>query len=205
MGSGIALAAVDLRFDPPPHFAMHERRLTRRALERWLDTGRRAVAGVADRSLLIADPGGMARIETVGTSIAATFGLAAGMALDGRDGLAAELRAACDLIAIEGRPLPFEANLVAIGGGIVLVRGIALPLVPGASAAATSDQVQAIISWRHLLSRSAAARLRREVGAALRTLDRTGQHPDPFAIAPQGTTADERPRTASTSRRSGTD
>jgi hypothetical protein len=179
-------ADIDLRFDLPPHFAVHERRLTRQALERWLDTGRRAVVGFADRSLLIADPGGMAHIETVGSAIVAAFGLAAGMALDGRDGLAAELCAACDLIAIDGRPLPFEANLVASGGGIVLVRGIALPLAPSASAASPGEQVQAIISWRYLLSRSAAARLRREVRAALRMAGRTGNRCDPFAPAPDG-------------------
>jgi hypothetical protein len=180
VGSGLALNGIDLRFDLPPHFVCNERRLTGRAMERWLDTGRRAVTGFSDRSIMIVDPGGMARIEVAGTAISAAFGLVAGMALDGRDGLAAELRAACDLIAIEPRPLPFETSLEAPGGGIILVRGIVLPLEPETPASASIEQVQAIVSWRHLLSRSAAARLRREVGAALCMVGVAGPRLDPF-------------------------
>lgn len=165
----------DLRFDLPPRFETVERRLASRALDRWRAGGRAFVAGFDDHSLVIADPGGMACIIAAGAGITATFGLAAGMHLDGRTGLAAEVRAACDLIAIDPQPLPFEASLAAEGRACILLRGVALPIGPAA------DPVQIVISWRELLDRAATSRLRREVGSALRSIRPATAHSDPFA------------------------
>ncbi|MFZ4690212.1 MAG: hypothetical protein ACOYLS_13315 [Polymorphobacter sp.] len=165
----------DLGFDLPPRFVVVERRMAGQALDRWNAAGGGPVAGFESNSLLIADPAELARIEQAGAAITATFGLAAGMALDGRDGLAAELRAACDLIAIDPRPVPFEASLSAPGRALVLVRGIALPVDgPGV------DRVQIVMNWREVLNRTATARLRRDLGVALRLVPTISAKIDPF-------------------------
>lgn len=174
MRSAMTLDHGDLRFDLPPHFAVVERRLSGQALDRWLAGGRQRVTGFADNSLVIADPFGAARVESVGTAVTATFGLAAGMVLGGK-GLAGEIRAACDLIAIDPQPQPFEASLEAPGRACILVRGIALP-IPGAD----PEIVQIVVNWRELLNRSATSRLRRELGAALRVLPPYTRADDPF-------------------------
>ncbi len=167
-------------FDLPPGFALHERRMAMRAHDRWIETGRKRVTGFENNSLIIADPGGSAVVEGVGAGLVAAFGLVVGMTLDGQNGIAIELRAACDLIAIQRRPLPFEADVFMPGGATILVRGIVLPLA-GPGQRSGEDRVQAIFNWRQLLTRGAAARLRREVGAALRMARPGGSARDPFA------------------------
>lgn len=162
-------------FDLPPHFPVTERRLAAQALAEWSNNRCRLVAGHDANTILVAEPDGLAIVTTVGDAIAATFGLLPGAALDGQGGLAAELRAACDLIAIDLKPVPFEANLPAPGRAGILVRGVALPIGP------RMETVQVILSWRELLDRSATRRLRREVGAALRNLPRKMPKIDPFS------------------------
>lgn len=173
MPSAAKARPIDPAFDPPPQFPALERRLAGLALDGWRENGGRLPPGFDDHSLVIADPAGRARIATAGAPVTATFGLAPGMALDGRDGLAAEIRAACDLIAIDPRPVPFEASLASPGRACILIRGIALPL--------DFDRVQVVVNWRELLNRSATTRLRREIGAALRSAAPLGTARDPFA------------------------
>lgn len=155
------------RFDAPPRFAMLERRLAGQALDAWLANGGRAVAGFADHSVMINDSDGGARIENIGAAVAAAFDLAAGQSLNGRAGLAGEMRAAIDLLDLHGAPVPFEASLNEPAGACVLVRGIALPL---RAARAGDDRVQIVVNWREVLNRVATARLRREIAAVLRFL-----------------------------------
>jgi hypothetical protein len=175
MRTAAALDWTAAGFDLPPHFPVTERRLAGRALELWSRNRHRLVPGHDDHSILITEPDGLAVITSAGAAISATFGLAPGMHLDGRSGLGAELRAACDLIAVDLRPVPFEASLTAAGQACILARGVALPIGP------RMETVQIIISWRELLDRSATRRLRREIGAALRFSARSGPQNDPFA------------------------
>jgi hypothetical protein len=162
-------------FDLPPHFPMTERRLAARALAQWAEDRHRLVPGHDANSIVIAEPDGHAVITSAGEPITATFGVHPGLHLDGQSGLAAELRAACDLIAIDLKPVPFEANLPAPGRAAILTRGVALPI------GRRMEAVQVILSWRELLDRSATRRLRREVGAALRILPRKTPQIDPFS------------------------
>lgn len=175
MRTAAALDRMTAGFDLPPHFPVAERRLAGRALQHWSLDRCRLVPGHDDYSILIAEPDGLAVITCAGAAISATFGLAAGMHLEGRDGLVAELRAACDLIAVDLRPVPFEASLVARGGACILARGVALPIGPA------METVQVILNWRELLDRSATRRLRREIGAALRFSLHSPPAIDPFA------------------------
>jgi len=170
MRRAVASEQADLSFEMPPHFVIAERRMAGRALDRWHAGDRGRVSGFDDNSLVIVDPAGLAIIGSAGPSIAATFGLTAGMRLDGRAGLAAEVRAACDLIAFEPQPLPFEVSLGTPACGLMLVRGIALPIESDDRAAEfgkTADCVQFIVNWREVLNRAAMTRLRQELGAAL--------------------------------------
>lgn len=184
-----AASRIDLRFEPPPTIVIAERRLAGRVLDAWTATGGARVVGFDDHALVIADPGGAARLVGVGGAIAESFGLAAGMTLGGGRchpaSLAAELRAACDLIAVEPRPVPFEAKLAAPGRACLLVRGIALPIgdgMPGGEKI-PAEQVQVFISWRMLLDRAATTRLRSALVAARREW-RPDTSIDPFAPAP---------------------
>ncbi len=175
----------DSRFELPPRFAMAERRMSGRAIDAWAAGGQGPVRGFEANSILILEPGGMARIESLGDEVAATFALAAGMALEGRDGLGAELRAACDLIALYGRPVPFEASLAAPGRACVLARGVALPIAetppePAPHRPPAIERVQVILSWREVLDRAATARLKRELTAALREARPQPLTTDPF-------------------------
>lgn len=162
-------------FDLPPHFPMTERRLASRALALWSEDRCRPVSGHDTNSITIAEPDGHAVITSVGEAVMATFDLLPGAHLDGRQGLAAELRAACHLIAIDLKPVPFEANLSAPGRACILARGVALPIGP------RMEMVQVILSWREVLDRSATRRLRREIGAALRHLAPPAAKIDPFS------------------------
>lgn len=144
----------------PAEMLRTEQRLAARALRQWRASGGKELPALAAQGLLVEDPAGRCEIVTLGERIADSFGLVPGQRLaltPGLDGLGLEVRAACDLVALGGQPVPFEASVQA--GGLVLVRGIALP-VPG-------DRVQVVMSWREVLNRSAAARLKQELGRAL--------------------------------------
>ncbi len=162
-------------FDLPPHFPVTERRLAALALAQWAEDRCRLVTGHDANSIVIAEPDGLPVITCAGDAIIATFGLLPGDHLDGQGGLAAELRAACDLIAIDLKPVPFEANLAAPGRAGILARGVALPIGP------RMESVQVILSWRELLDRSATRRLRREIGVAFRHLPHKTPKIDPFS------------------------
>jgi hypothetical protein len=125
------------------------------------------VSGFAENSMILSDIGGETRIDSICALVAASFDLAIGMALTGRPGMAAEITAACDLIALRPRPVPFEASLTAPGRALVLARGVALPL-PLPQERVMAERVQIVVNWREVLDRAATARLRREIGAALR-------------------------------------
>jgi hypothetical protein len=146
----------------------NERRLTGAAHDLWQRSGGLNVAEFADNAIVIVDPAGKATNIRAGAAIEVTFGLAAGMRLNGLPGLAAELRAACDLIAFDPQPVPFEACLAAPGRACVLVRGVALPLSEGRDPDMIPHLVQIFINWRELLDRAATTRIRREIGTALR-------------------------------------
>ncbi len=138
-----------------------ERRLTGRAIDAWQARGGEAVTAFDASSVYIVDPAGRPMVLRAGAAVARMFGLRTGMTLDA-PGLAAEARAACDLIALRPEPVCFETMTAAVGRGCVLVRAVALPL------GRDVEQVQIVIGWREVLGRSATARLRRELGGALR-------------------------------------
>ncbi len=173
----MTLASSDIGFEPPPRLGAIERRLTGLARDAWAAGGEAYVGGFDVNSVLVADPAGLALVEEVGDTIAAMFGIVPGTVLARRGGLANELAAACDLLALGAEPVAFETNLAAPSGACLLVRGIALPLNSGADA----GKVQAIINWREVLSRAASDRLRAELGAALRAAGRRSPQSDPFA------------------------
>ncbi len=172
----------DPHFEKSRHRLANERRLPGAARALWQRSGGLHVAEFADNAIVIVDPAGKATIIRTGAAIEATFGLAAGMRLDGLSGLAAELRAACDLIAFDPQPVPFEACLAAPGRACVLVRGVALPLSEGRNAGKIPHLVQIFINWRELLDRAATTRLRREIGAALRISAPNLTKNDPFIL-----------------------
>ncbi len=178
----------DSMVEMPMSFLREEKRLAGRAMQAWRRSQRASVPGFEATSLTIADPGGAALLRSVAPAIAATFGLSVGQSLaagarDTESEIAAELRAACDLVALGGRPVPFEASLIAPDRTIVLMRGVVLPLLgPGHDI----ETAQVVLSWREVLNRSASQRLRRELGEALRAI---GTPPsasrDPFPISPK--------------------
>ena len=179
MSSAMKLDVLASKFDLPMDLLRAEQRLAERALRQWLADGQREIAGFSDHGLLVADPGGCAEILRVADGISRTFGLCAGqrLALDSRlppHGLGMELRAACDLVALGCRPMPFEASLSAPGHGLILARGVALPV--------TGDRVQVVMSWREVLNRSAAARLRRELERAIQALAQAQPDQTPAAM-----------------------
>jgi hypothetical protein len=171
---------VDPRFELPPQFVVADRRMAGVLRDLWRRSGGLRVADYANHALVLADPAGAATIVSAGAAIEATFGLAAGMPLDGLTGLAAEVRAACDLIIFDPQPVPFEASLTAPGRAGVMVRGVALPLSDGLDASGIPYQVQFVINWRELLDRAATTRLWREIGAALRLVRPNLMKSDPF-------------------------
>ena len=74
-------------------------------------------------------------------------------------------------------PIPFETSIHDLVGAQLMVRGIALPLPAGGDPAAA---VQIIISWREILSKSAARRLRTELAAALADIGMPRLNKDAF-------------------------
>lgn len=161
-------------FDVPPRFPIIERRCTSLAEAAWEGAGRTSSPGFDECSIVIVDPGGLARLERVGWAVTESFGLAAGHALERLDSLTTELCAACDLIALQPAPLHFDAVLATPRAACILLRGVALPL-------AGSDRAQIVLSWREVLNRTATARLRRDFVAALRQGRPNLADFDPFA------------------------
>jgi hypothetical protein len=152
------------KFDLPTGLLRAEQRLAERALRCWMDRDGGEISGFEDNDLVICDPAGSVQVQRISAQIARTFRILPGqrLALDpgvGPGSLGRELSAASDLVMLGGRPVPFEASLSDAGKGQILARGIALP-VPG-------ERVQIVMSWREVLSRSAASQLRRELTSAL--------------------------------------
>lgn len=132
--------------------------------------------GYDDNSLVIVDPGGRAWVESIGPALAALVGLVPGQRVERAAGLLGELAAVGDLIALQPLPVSFEAHLTAVSDCGVMLRGIALPI---ARRGQPVGRAQIICSWREILNRAATARLRRELGEALR-MHRGADRPDPF-------------------------
>ncbi|MBU6165408.1 MAG: hypothetical protein KGQ52_04675 [Alphaproteobacteria bacterium] len=172
-----------------PRSVVVERRLTSRALAAWQAAApgetATALAPFFDHSLVVRDPAGLAVIDSVGGPVAARFGLVAGLPLLRDPGLGEELVAACELVALQPMPIPFEASVNDPMGAQILVRGLALPIADGDDAAAC---VQVVLSWREVLSKSAARRLRAELAQAFAGLAPPGASPgavaDPFPRRP---------------------
>ena len=150
---------------------MVERRLTNRALAAWQqasdDGTALALAPFFDHSLVVRDPGGRALIDCVGGPVSARFGLIAGLPLQRDPGLGEELVAACDLVVLQPMPIPFECSVNDPMGAQLMVRGLALPIPEAGDPAAL---VQIVLSWREILSRSAARRLRDELARAFESI-----------------------------------
>jgi len=167
--------------DDLPRSVVVERRLTNRALGAWQaaapDGTAAALAPFFDHSLIVRDPAGHAIIESVGAPLSARFGLVAGLPLLRDPGLGEELVAACELVALQPMPIPFEASVNDPMAAQILVRGLALPLPEGDDPAAL---VQVVLSWREVLSKSAARRLRAELAQAFAGLQPHGGGAEPF-------------------------
>jgi hypothetical protein len=170
-----------LREDQVPRSMEVERRLTNRALAAWQGAPDNSIAAALspflDHSVVVRDPAGRAIIESVGGPVSARFGLVAGLALLRDPGLSEELEAACELVALQPMPIPFEASVNDPMGAQMLVRGLALPLPEGGDPAAL---VQIVLSWREVLSKSAARRLRAELASAFAEVKRLPPLADPF-------------------------
>ncbi len=177
MRTGWGGEAGDCRFDLPPRIGLGERRLAALAVAAWEAAGRRRVEGLDENSVMMADADTGPVVTSCGALPGAAFGLAPGMVLAGRPGLPAELRVVSDLVRMHPIPAPFEAQLQGHGRGLLLVRGIALPLFDGDRA---SGVVQIILNWREGLNRAATVRLQREIGTALRHLPMKTATIDPF-------------------------
>ena len=175
-----------LREDQVPRSVVVERRLTNRALAAWQsasDDGMApALAPFFDHSIVVRDPAGRAIIESVGGPVSARFGLVAGLALLRDPGLSEELVAACELVALQPMPIPFEASVNDPMGAQMLVRGLALLLPEAGDPAAL---VQIVLSWREVLSKSAAKRLRAELASAFAQVQRLPPVADPFPRRPR--------------------
>ncbi len=173
------------RLDLRPRSVTVERRLTNRALSAWQQAQNHGIAAALapffDHSLVVRDPAGRANIESVGGPVSARFGLIAGLPLMRDPGLGEELVAACELVALQPMPIPFEANVNDPMGAQMLVRGLALPLPEQDDPAAL---VQIVLSWREILSKSAAGRLRAELAQAFADIIPLPPGTDPFPRRP---------------------
>ena len=181
-GDGPAAARPGpLREDQVPRSVVVERRLTNRALAAWQTAPDDGIAAALspffDHSIVVRDPAGRAIIESVGGPVSARFGLVAGLALLRDPGLSEELVAACELVALQPMPIPFECSVNDPMGAQMLVRGLALPLPESGDPAAL---VQIVLSWREVLSKSAARRLRAELASAFADVQRLPPMADPF-------------------------
>ncbi|WP_341906165.1 hypothetical protein [Sandarakinorhabdus limnophila] len=175
-----------LREDQVRRSVVAARRLTSRALAAWQsahdDSIAAALAPFFDHSIVVRDPAGRAIIESVGGPVSGRFGLIAGVALLRDPGLSEELVAACELVALQPMPIPFEASVNDPMGAQMLVRGLALPLPEAGDPAAL---VQIVLSWREVLSKSAAKRLRAELASAFAQVQRLPPVADPFPRRPR--------------------
>lgn len=171
-----------LRVDQVPRSVVVERRLTNRALAAWQHAPDAEIATALqpffDHSLVVRDPAGRAIIECVGGPVSARFGLMAGLPLLRDPGLGEELVAACELVSLQPMPIPFEASVNDPMGAQVMVRGLALPVPEGGDPAGL---VQIVMSWREVLSKSAARRLRAELASAFAEI---GRLPPPSSAEP---------------------
>lgn len=171
----------ELRIDQIPRSIVVERRLTTRALAAWQNAPETetatALQAFFDHSLVVRDPAGRAIIESVGGPVSARFGLMAGLPLLRDPGLGEELVAACELVVLQPMPIPFEASVNDPMGAQVLVRGLALPLPEAGDPAGL---VQIVLSWREVLSKSAARRLRAELANAFADIGRLPPASEPF-------------------------
>lgn len=169
------------RFDQVPLSVVVERRLTNRALAAWQNASDDGIAAALapffDHSLVVRDPAGRAIIESVGGPVSARFGLMAGLQLLRDPGLGEELVAACELVALQPMPIPFEASVNDPMGAQLLVRGLALPLPEADDPAGL---VQIVLSWREVLSKSAAKRLRAELANAFADIAQLAPVIEPF-------------------------
>ncbi|WP_020480420.1 hypothetical protein [Sandarakinorhabdus sp. AAP62] len=170
-----------LREDQVPRSVVVERRLTNRALVAWQNAPDNGIAAALspffDHSIVVRDPAGRAIIESVGGPVSARFGLVAGLELLRDPGLSEELVAAGELVALQPMPIPFEASVNDPMGAQMLVRGLALPLPEAGDPAAL---VQIVLSWREVLSKSAARRLRAELANAFADVQRLPPLAEPF-------------------------
>ena len=175
------------RVDQVPRSVVVERRLTSRALHAWQgapeDSIGPALSPFFDHSIIVRDPAGRAIVESVGGPVSARFGLAAGLPLLRDPGLSEELVAACELVALQPMPIPFEASVNDPMGAQMLVRGLALPLPEAGDPAAL---VQIVLSWREVLSKSAVRRLRAELASAFADVRRLPPVGEPFPRRPNG-------------------
>jgi hypothetical protein len=177
-----------LRIDQVPRSVVVERRLTNRALAAWQNARDTEIATALqaffDHSLVVRDPAGRAIIESIGGPVSARFGLMAGLPLLRDPGLGEELVAACELVVLQPMPIPFEASVNDPMGAQVLVRGLALPLPEDDDPAGL---VQVVLSWREVLSKSAARRLRAELANAFADIGRLAlPKAEPFPRRPPG-------------------
>jgi hypothetical protein len=74
-------------------------------------------------------------------------------------------------------PIPFEASVNDPMGAQLLVRGLALPLPEAGDPAA---RVQIVLSWREILSKSTAKRLRADLAGAFADIGRLPPAGEPF-------------------------
>lgn len=161
-------------FDLPPRIFAGERRRAGLVETAWLTANRQLVAGFDEFSVIVDDPGGATLLRRVGQAVADSFGLVADMPLTRHDAINVELSAACDLVALQARPVHFETSLMAPQSVCILMRGIALPIE-------NVRAVQIVLSWREVLNRAAAAQLRRDLTDALRISREFLPHRDPFS------------------------
>ncbi len=169
----------DPQFDPPPRFQAIERRLASLALDAWQSGGQAWVPGFDANSLVISDFRDAGVIDSIGAPVAAAFGLRPGMTIGG-DGIMAELRAVCDLIALRSEPVPFEGSIVGPHRAVVLVRGVGLPIA--AEGAGDCARIQVVVNWREVLDRAATALLRREILASLQVPGPNHPISEPFSV-----------------------
>jgi hypothetical protein len=185
-----------MRLDRLPRSVVVERRLTNRALVAWQRAGTdsigAALAPFFDHSVVVRDPAGRAMIESVGGPVSARFGLIAGLPLQRDPGLGEELVAACELVALQPMPTPFECSVSDPMGAQLMLRGLALPIPDAGDPAAL---VQLVLSWREILSRSAARRLREELALAFANITPLGAGSGPAGHGPPAEPFPRRPST----------
>ncbi len=174
-------ATAELTFEPPPQLSWRpERRLAGRALALWKAASRdgelpaaaefergELMCSCADRSTALQAAGGGANVSRVGATIAETFELACGPLADSATPLGRRLRRAFAKLIEVSAPISFEASFVAgRSGGILLTRGVLLPLLDNAG---LPTRAVAVMTWKETLSAAASFRLHDELDGSLAT------------------------------------